>query len=816
MPVIRGKTTRIVILGLIILGAGLVWGACRLAPKRLYICEVQGNGEISSYLGKKVTLQGLVSADMEGQIPTGFFLVDQNCPVEKGGSRGIFVQQETSGDIVHLGDEVLVKGLVQEEAGETRILSNPAEMEIISLGNDLPPGINLAEKFLLDPDTFQYENWEGMLVSFPEGEFLEGFIESDLPRILPLFDLDPTLQMICLQNHSITLQLSTSREFHLLGKLSNGDLVQNLAGILRQNTNGYLLELIAGSDYKVVGRITSPGMVAGSSSAEMNQTGTQEIFTPGTALSAPSGTPTFTLLPAATIIPSLTYYPVNLLISEVYPNPTGKEPDGEWVEIYNPESYAQPLTGIKLGDETSPTGKEGMLRFPDGYYIESKEVLVIARQAKAFLSEYGFLPDFELEGSDARIPDLLTYAGWGRSGIQFSNSGDQVLLLDPWDGVVDLLVYGNSTAGGFSDPPPAPKEGHSLERYTPERDRDRGGDWRERDQVSPGRLDRSPPTQPASLTQEPSYTLTPSSQPTLTGTASNTPTQSATAVWSITSTPSPVVIPSLSPSITVTKTTIPTPEPSLSSTPPSPPSPSSTGTMEFTYTPSTTISPSWTNTPQVTNLPTGTGTPLSVITATNTPVVTETPLASITPTHLPTVTVTMVYLEDPEILLNEIHADPDPILGDANNDGQVHNNDDEFLEFVNTKDVDLDLSGWTINDSLRTRFIFPDGSVLKSGCAVVVFGGGDPQGDFGGSQVFTTGSLGLNNTGDTISLRDGGGEERLFYQYGSEGGENQSLTRSPDIDGDLPLILHSELAGSNGVLFSPGFMLDGSVFRECP
>jgi len=206
------------------------------------------------------------------------------------------------------------------------------------------------------------------------------------------------------------------------------------------------------------------------------------------------------------------------------------------------------LAGIKLGDETSAAGKEGMLRFPDGYFIKGQEVLVIAHQAKAFLSEFGFLPDFEMEASDARVPDMLPYAGWGRSGVQFSNSGDEAILLDPWDGIVDTLVYGSSDAGGFSEPPPAPKEGHSLERYPPERDRDRGGDWREREQVSPGQLDRSPPTQAASLTLEPSATYTLSPPPSPSVTAIMMPTETATHVGTITSTPSVEVIPSLSPS----------------------------------------------------------------------------------------------------------------------------------------------------------------------------------------------------------------------------------------------------------------------------
>ena len=820
MPKIGGKITRIMTLGMIIIGTGFLWGACKFIPKRLSICEVQGNGEISGYVGKKITLQGLVSANLDGQIPAGFFLVDQNCPDDEGGSRGIFVEQEGAEDIVHLGDEVQVTGIIEEVGGETRIKCDQAEMEILSLGNELPPQINMIDEFFLDPELFRYENWEGMLVYFPEGEFLEGFLDAGLPSILPTFNLDPTLQMVCLPNHSIILQLSGSGELHTLGNLSTGDLVQNLAGILRQNTSGYLLDLNAGSGFKIVGRKSSLNLMEENSSTGLKLTGTQEIFTPGTSSGTPSDSPTSTLTPTATIIPSLTYYPVTLLISEFYPNPIGKEPEGEWVEIYNPEPYAQSLTGIKLGDETSAAGKEGMLRFPDGYSIKGHEVLVIAHQAKSFFSEFGILPDFEMEGSDARVPDMLPYAGWGRSGVQFSNSGDEALLLDPWDGVVDTLVYGSSTAGGFSEPPPAPKEGHSLERYPPERDRDRGGDWRERDQVSPGRLDRSPPTQAASPTQEPSATITLSPLPSPSVTASIMPTESATSVETITSTPSAEVIPSLSPLLTITDTVTLSPQPSLSPTstpmPSSTPSAALTVTNENTWTPTKTIISSLTFTPPATLAQTSTETPHPLMTTTRTGVVTGTPTPSITPSQLPTITTTVFSLEASEIVLNEVHADPDSILGDANNDGQVHSDDDEFLEFVNIREIDLDLSGWSISDALKIRYIFPDGTILKGGCGVVVFGGGDPQGEFGASQVYSAGSLGLNNAGDTIFLRDISGMEMLYYQYGSEGGENQSLTRSPDLDGELPLILHSEAAGSPGVLYSPGTRLDGSVFEKCP
>lgn len=181
----------------------------------------------------------------------------------------------------------------------------------------------------------------------------------------------------------------------------------------------------------------------------------------------------------------------------------------------------------------------------------------------------------------------------------------------------------------------------------------------------------------------------------------------------------------------------------------------------------------------------------------------------------PTPTSTPEFIEDVQIVLNEIHADPDPVNGDANGDGEVNNDDDEFLELINLLESDLDISDWEITDAVRSRFIFPAGTVLSPYCPLIVFGGGSPEGDFGGSLVLTAGSLALNNTGDTISVWDEEGNLRLRLSYGSEGGLNQSLTRNPDLTG-YPLWVHSEIPPAENRLYSPGLKLNGEVFEICP
>ncbi|MCK5878773.1 MAG: lamin tail domain-containing protein, partial [Holophagae bacterium] len=168
------------------------------------------------------------------------------------------------------------------------------------------------------------------------------------------------------------------------------------------------------------------------------------------------------------------------------------------------------------------------------------------------------------------------------------------------------------------------------------------------------------------------------------------------------------------------------------------------------------------------------------------------------------------------IILNEFQADPAAdITGDANGDGVRDSGDDEFVELVNVSAGDIDISGWTLADGYSVRHIFPASTVLSSGCAIVVFGGGTPTGTFGGATVQTasTGMIGLNNSGDTITLNNGTSDV-FSYAYGSEGGDNQSITLDPDLTGTF--VKHSTATGSGGALFSPGTMIDGSSFCGGP
>lgn len=100
--------------------------------------------------------------------------------------------------------------------------------------------------------------------------------------------------------------------------------------------------------------------------------------------------------------------------------------------------------------------------------------------------------------------------------------------------------------------------------------------------------------------------------------------------------------------------------------------------------------------------------------------------------------------------------------------------------------------------------------MLLPGEAIVVFGGGTPTGFAMRTYTASTGSLSLNNSGDQITLRNPSGNVVDNHTYGAEGGDNQSLTRDPNIPGNF--VKHSLAIGSAGALFSPGTKIDGSSF----
>ena len=161
------------------------------------------------------------------------------------------------------------------------------------------------------------------------------------------------------------------------------------------------------------------------------------------------------------------------------------------------------------------------------------------------------------------------------------------------------------------------------------------------------------------------------------------------------------------------------------------------------------------------------------------------------------------------VIINEFLADPAAgLAGDSNKDGVRSASNDEFIEILNYGPHPVDLTGWSLADASATRHVFPQETTLLPYQYLTVFGGGAPQ--LGGIfwQLATTGVLSLNNSNETIFLRDANVYLIDEVQYASEGNKDQSLTRYPE--GTSPIFVeHESLPQSAGAAFSPGTGVDG-------
>ena len=147
--------------------------------------------------------------------------------------------------------------------------------------------------------------------------------------------------------------------------------------------------------------------------------------------------------------------PNHVLISKVfYLGSTGMVTGSEWVQIYNPTRMAVSLSGYKIGDQAAPgpTGftVDGMWQFPLAASLGPSQTINIALTASGFFTKYGFLPNYVFFTDTLHpVPGLTPYLAWTNS-ISFSlaNSGDEVLLLDTNDQLVDGVAWGTGALPG--------------------------------------------------------------------------------------------------------------------------------------------------------------------------------------------------------------------------------------------------------------------------------------------------------------------------------------------------------------------------------
>jgi uncharacterized repeat protein (TIGR01451 family) len=180
----------------------------------------------------------------------------------------------------------------------------------------------------------------------------------------------------------------------------------------------------------------------------------------------------------------------HILISEIVYDPQGLD-DKEFIELVNPTRKIIDLSRFSLADAVDPADFEDLRRFPTGTFLSPGETIVIATAATSFNSEYGADPDFEILNTNPNVPELIDDPLWGDTAalLQLSNEGDEVIIRDAADNIIDGIAYGAGHLPGTVSCPLSTLTGSSIERLPFWRDTDNcPKDFREWPFPSPGSL----------------------------------------------------------------------------------------------------------------------------------------------------------------------------------------------------------------------------------------------------------------------------------------------------------------------------------------
>lgn len=124
--------------------------------------------------------------------------------------------------------------------------------------------------------------------------------------------------------------------------------------------------------------------------------------------------------------------------------------------------------------------------------------------------------------------------------------------------------------------------------------------------------------------------------------------------------------------------------------------------------------------------------------------------------------------------------------------------DGEFVEIVNIGGTAVDMGGWTLSDASGVRHTFASGTSLQAGKAIAVFGGasGVPTG-LANAATASTGTLGLGNSGDTVTLKNHFGTviQTMTYSSALAGTDGVSINRNPDGGAAGVWVKHDAMGG---------------------
>lgn len=206
-------------------------------------CDIQGNGFVSPYLGQIVLVQGLVVADLDISVRRGFYIQEPDCDSDITTSDGIFVYLGERSEVVQIGDQVAVTGVVQEYYGFTEVAAYPTSIQIFAHGQPLPLPLELEPPFADEQSKAYFESLEGMYVRLSAGRVVG---PTDLDRNTWLLDFDLGSRRVFADDPAgsgAVICAGDGGNYVITPEVFYGQQVTNLQGVMGYSFGDYCIDL---------------------------------------------------------------------------------------------------------------------------------------------------------------------------------------------------------------------------------------------------------------------------------------------------------------------------------------------------------------------------------------------------------------------------------------------------------------------------------------------------------------------------------------------------------------------------------------------
>ncbi|MDO9022945.1 MAG: lamin tail domain-containing protein [Deltaproteobacteria bacterium] len=123
----------------------------------------------------------------------------------------------------------------------------------------------------------------------------------------------------------------------------------------------------------------------------------------------------------------------------------------EWVALRNMTPGPLALGSFRVGDEETVDGTEGMYSFPAAT-LAPGATFIVAASGSQYAARYGRAADAEFATTAGDgTPDMIRYTLWTPSGSWgLANGGDEILVLDGSNTIVDVVNYGSGVYPGVT------------------------------------------------------------------------------------------------------------------------------------------------------------------------------------------------------------------------------------------------------------------------------------------------------------------------------------------------------------------------------